>query len=58
MTSREHPVLISPGRLVEARRSLQWIRGPHCDVEEEFSRLTQSYAITQTQKSEKKGFKR
>ena len=50
---------MSPGRLVEARRSLQWIRGPHCDVEEEFSRLTQSYAVTQTQKkSENRNFKR
>ena len=49
---------MSPGRLVEARRSLQWIRGPHCSVDEEFSRLTQSYALTQTQKSEKKDFKR
>ena len=49
---------MSPGRLVEARRSLQWIRGPHCQVEEEFSRLTQSYAVTQTQKSEKKNFTR
>ena len=58
ISSWERPVLMSPGRLVEARRSLQWIRGPHCSVEEEFSRLAQSYAVTQTQKSEKKDFKR
>jgi len=39
--------LVTQGRLDEARKSLVWLRGPNFDLEEEFSKLKQSYKTTQ-----------
>ena len=39
--------LETAGRLIEARRSLQWLRGPNWDITEEFNRLEKSWHVTQ-----------
>ena len=39
--------LETAGRLIEARRSLQWLRGPDWDITEEFNRLEKSWHVTQ-----------
>ena len=48
----------APGRLVEARRALQWLRGRDYDIEQEFSRLTRSYEVTQQDRSDKQDLAR
>ena len=44
--------LVTQGRLTEARKALQWIRGDHYDVTEEFAKLEASYRKTQKEKNE------
>ena len=41
--------LVTQGRITEARKALQWIRGDHFDVTEELTKLKASFRKTQTQ---------
>ena len=46
------------GRLGEARKALQWLRGADYDISEEFAKLEQSFQVTRVSqdKAIEKGF--
>ena len=49
----------SPGRLVEARKALQWLRGADFDITEELDKLEKSFQVTRVNQDKvaEKGFK-
>jgi len=50
--------LVTQGRLGEARKALQWLRGADYDISEEFAKLEQSFQVTRVSqdKAIEKGF--